>query len=491
MLRTMLIPFVCTLAFIVSSCGPTGTTTPTGTITITVAVDKTANTTAADPSINVTLTNSSSTTVGTPITAVGPAAAQTFPEGTYTVVAPAPGGYTVNITPSANIVVAAATPASVTVTYVAQAPVTGGAVTPAKTFTSPLGIGSLAFMPAGTGGAGRLYASGNASIATDISGRLYLEPSDISGAGSAPVAVPSFQVVQGTVADPTPLVEIAFNASGVFYQLRRDPRADFQTPISRYPRTTAVSNSFADEQFVITNGFFNPTPSTSDRSLTAPTDMAIDASGNLWVVDPTGNARSWRGDVSGTPAGRLVCYSAADQSAASTTRPTAPGTVGTPGVIYHDGPAAGARTIVIEPGAGGAIWIGSGTGANARLHRVTSLACPNLPTSQDPQVVDLAPTPPATLPAGVTIRTLSGASLVGPVDLAISGSNLLVAQSNLSTNNILSVALSATSLPTTNPTTLNGLSGNITSLAVDSGGKIWVGSSGAAAPNPGRIYQLP
>lgn len=365
----------------------------------------------------------------------------------------------------------------VTVTYALQN--AAGAVNPAKTFTAPFGIGSLAFLNSAGTGQGRLYASSNAATGADIGGRLFLEPTDLSGADKA---VPSGQIVQGTATDTNSLAEILFSSAGVFYQLRRDAGTTFQTLISRYPRTTAVANNFAAEQFVITNGYFTPSATTTDRALTLPTDMALDTAGNLWVVDPTGTARAWRGDVTGSPAGRLVCYSKADQDTAA--GGATAGQIGTPGVIYFDGPVAGAKTIAID--SSNNIWIGSGTGTGAKLYRISGLTCPNLnATTQDPVVTDLAP-----LPTGVTVpASLSGTALVGPVDLAISGTNLLIAQSNGTTNNILSIPTTTTTFPTTiTPTTINGLTGSITSIAVDSSNKTWVGTS---ATGSGKIYRLP
>lgn len=469
MVRSMFVPFLCGLAMVVASCGPV-TSTTTGTVNVTVTVDKSANNAATDPTINVTITNTNGV-VGDPITAAGAAPARTLNEGAYTVVAAAASGYNISITPSANITVAAAAPVSVTVTYVAQA--TSGAVNPSKTFTSSIGIGSLAFLTSAGTGQGRLYASGNATTNGNPSGRLFLEPADLATAG---ITVPA-----GQLDAQANLLEIVFGSGGTLYEMARDNTAT----ITRYPRSThtAAVGRFSPLDFVITTGNFT-SGGGPDYSLLAPTDMVVDGSGNLWVVDPTSKARAAdQGLPSTTPDGRLVCYSAAAQTAP--TLPASPNNrIGTPGVVYYGASVAGARTLAIV---GTDLWIGSGTGSSARIVKIplSGLTCPNKGRGPAPGFFENGPDVLAAPAASVT---LSGANLVGPVDLIISGSNVLVAQSNGSTNNILTIASNATALPAGAPITINGLVGSITSLAVDTGGKTWVGTAGT---NTGRIYQLP
>lgn len=403
--------------------------------------------------------------------------------GTYTITAAdvsSSGSTYIGTVTGSPATVTETTPGSASVSYALKS--TAGAVTPAKTFTAPIGVGSLAFLTSAGTGQGRLYASGNANSATDPSGRLYLDTTDLSGTGGV-VSASQVATAQG-------LAEIAFNkTTGSLYELIRATNAG-ATLITRYTRATAVSNLFTPLDFVITNGGFTYTPPAgtpiSDYSLLAPTDTAVDNSGNLWVVDPNSTARSKIDGISATP-GRLICYSAADQAAV----PAAPNNrIGTPGVVYYGAAVAGAQTLVFD--ASGNLWVGAGTGATARLIHINIAtlgtgqtpagACPNLDTtSGNPSNREIK------IPTSAVDRNLTGTSLVGPVDLVISGSNLLVAQSN----NILTIPTTATTLPTTTPTTIVGLSGNITSLAVDTSNKTWVGTAGASGTGtPGRIYQL-
>jgi hypothetical protein len=470
-------PLLAVLALLLTACPLEGTQTGQLAVTITTppGVDGNVQITgpggfvrilAATPPGPLSLNPGEYTITATDVTAAG----TTF-MGTVSV------GAATGTASTATATVAANARVSVAVVYTARPP--SGAVSPSRTFTSTLGIGSLAFLPGSGAGQGRLYATGNATTATDASGRLYLEPSDLAGTGGS---IPAAQLT------PEPgLARLSFSATGTLYDLRRDdPPPANRTYINRFTRSTAVSNEFYRVELAITNGAFSyGNPPVSDYNLRAPSDMVVDASGNLWVLDPTSSARSVVDGIPSTPAGRLVCYSAATQSAG-----IAAGHIGTPGVNYYGTAVAGATTLALD--GDGNLWLAGGTGGTARLVRLrlseirTGGACPEVITATgNPHNELLNVNSP-----GVTIVT--GAALTSPVDLAIFRTDLYVAQSDGTTNNILRLSTGLTSIPAdTLPITITGLAGNITSLAVDAGGRLWVGTAGAAAPNPGRIYQLP
>jgi hypothetical protein len=474
-------PLLAVLALLLTACPSAGTQTGQLEVTITTpaGVDGNVQITgpggfvrilAATPPGPLSLNPGEYTITATDVTAAG----TTF-MGTVSVGASTGTGSTATATVAANARV------SVAVVYTARAP--SVAVSPSRTFTSTLGIGSLAFLPGSGAGQGRLYAAGNANTPADPSGRLYLEPSDLAGTGGS--------IPAGQQTPELGLARLAFSPTGTLYDLRRDdpPRVGDppRTYINRFTRTTAVNNTFYPVELAITNGAF-PYGSISDYNLRAPSDMVVDSAGNLWVLDPTSSARSAVDGIPSTPAGRLVCYSAATQSAGIPT----PGNIGTPGVNYYGTAVAGASTLALD-GAGN-LWLAGGTGAGARLVRVQLSAlrtgqtppgaCPNLEGwNPDNEVLNLGST---------GVSEFSGAALTSPVDLAIFGTNLYVAQSGGTTNNILRLSTSLTSIPADIlPITITGLAGNITSLAVDANGRLWVGTAGAPAPNPGRIYQLP
>ncbi|MBO1435612.1 hypothetical protein [Meiothermus sp. CFH 77666] len=377
---------------------------------------------------------------------------------------------------TASAAVTANTKTSVTVDYTQAPP--SGAVNPEKTFTATLGIGSLVFLSSSGDGQGRLYASGNAANKNTPSGRLYLTPANLAGSGGA---VPSVQI-----APEDGLYSLIFAGDGTLYELdRNDLPPTPSTYIRRFARATAVANGFSPTPLVITNGAFSFSTGSGtiqDYNLYKPSDMALDSAGNLWVLDPESTARSSVDGISNTP-GRLVCYSAADQTAAI----AGSGSLNTPGRVYYGTAISGARALAFD--ASGNLWLAGGSGASARLVRIASYTCPNLPTSgpnagnPDNQELNLNS-------AGVS--SLSGDKLVAPVDLAVAGTDLYVAQSDGTTNNILKLSTSATAIPNDIvPITIIGLEGSLTGLAVDAEGKLWVGTAGAPAPNPGRIYKLP
>jgi hypothetical protein len=472
-------PLLAVLALLLTACPPVGTQTGQLEVTITTpaGVDGNVQITgpggfvrilAATPPGPLSLNPGEYTITATDVTAAG----TTF-MGTVSV------GAATGTASTATTTVAANARVSVAVVYTARPP--SGAVSPSRTFTSTLGIGSLAFLPGNGAGQGRLYATGNASTATDASGRLYLEPSDLARTGGS---IPAGQLT------PEPgLARLAFSPTGTLYDLRRDaPPPASRTYINRFARLTAVNNTFSPVELAITNGAFSyGNPPVSDYNLRAPSDMVVDANGNLWVLDPTSEARAVAdGIVPRPPAGRLACYSAATQSAGIPT----PGNIGTPGVNYYGTAVAGASTLALDDA--GNLWLAGGTGGTARLVRLrlseirTGGACPEVITATgNPHNELLNVNSP-----GVTI--VIGPALTSPVDLAIFRTDLYVAQSDGTTNNILRLSTDLTSIPADIlPITITGLAGNITSLAVDANGRLWVGTAGAAAPNPGRIYQLP
>jgi hypothetical protein len=471
-------PLLAVLALLLTACPSAGTQTGQLEVTITTpaGVDGHVEITgpggfvrilAETPPSPLNLNPGEYTITATDVTAAG----TTF-IGTVSVGAATGTASTATATVAANVRV------SVTVVYTARPP--SGAVSPSRTFTSTLGIGSLAFLPGSGAGEGRLYATGNATTATEASGRLYLEPSDLAGTGGS--------IPAGQLTPELGLARLTFSQAGTLYELRRDtPPPDHRTYINRFTRPTAVSNAFYPVELAITNGAFSyGNPPVYDYNLRAPSDMVVEANGNLWVLDPTSSARSVVDGIPSTPAGRLVCYSAATQSAGIPT----PGNIGTPGVNYYGTAVAGASTLALD-GAGN-LWLAGGTGGSARLVRLrlseirTGGACPEVVTATgNPHNEMLNLNSP-----GVT--SFTGAALTSPVDLAIFDTNLYVAQSDGTTNNILRLSTGLTSIPAdTLPITIIGLAGNITSLATDASGRLWVGTAGAPAPNPGRIYQLP
>jgi hypothetical protein len=472
-------PLLAVLALLLTACPSAGTQTGQLEVTITTpaGVDGDVQITGPGGFVRILAETPPSPLNLNPgeytITAADVTAAGTTFMGTVSVGAAAGTGSTVTATVAANARV------SVAVVYTARPP--SSAVSPSRTFTSTLGIGSLAFLPGGGAGEGRLYATGNANTSADPSGRLYLEPSDLLGTGGS---IPTAQLTP-----EAGLARLAFSPAGTLYDLRRgDPPPASSTYINRFDRSTAVNNLFSPVELAITNGAFSyGNPPVSDYNLRAPSDMVVDANGNLWVLDPTSEARAVAdGIVPRPPAGRLVCYSAATQSAGIPT----PGNIGTPGVNYYGTAVAGASTLALD-GAGN-LWLAGGTGGSARLVRLrlseirTGGACPGVTATGNPHNEMLNVNSP-----GVT--SFTGAALTSPVDLAIFGTNLYVAQSDGTTNNILRLSTGLTSIPAdTLPITITGLAGNITSLAVDASGRLWVGTAGAPAPNPGgRIYQLP
>ncbi len=363
------------------------------------------------------------------------------------------------------------TPAVVNVTYKAKAVL--GSATPAKTFTSTLGIGSLSFLSSGGPGQGRLYGSGNAATGADPSGRLFVDPATATSA--APVAIPAAQIKAGDG-----LLELVFNkTSGLLFELRRDVSATFQTLITRYPRDTAFQNVFTPLDFVVTNGYFTSAiaPAGPDRNLIAPTDMALDAAGNLWVVDPTSTARR---EIPSSPAGRLVCYSAADQTAAAAAAVDSR-KIDSPGAIYANAVITGATTLAFDTA--GNLWLA----APNRLVRIKpgagGLACPNLNPVTGPSF-------PA-IDAAAIDRNLTVSQLGSPADMLVEGNNVWVVNAGTA-NNLLKFDATATTVPATIPTTtITGREGTLTSIAQAADGRLWIGTAGATAPNLGRIYQLP
>ncbi|MDW8482539.1 MAG: hypothetical protein RML14_11895 [Meiothermus sp.] len=404
--------------------------------------------------------------------------------GNYTVtandVSAAGETYSAKVSPPGNsntatVSVAAGQKTQVTVAYAKQtpSPPPSGEVNPEKTFAAPFGIGSLAFLGSPGDGQGRLYGTGNAANKDDPSARFYLTPADLGGSGGS---VPS-----GQIADEAGLYHLTFAADGTLYELKRDDLPpEPRVYIRRYARSTAVNNQFTPTPLVITNGAFSFSVGSStiqDYNLYSPTDMALDAAGNLWVLDPQSTARA-NSDGILSPPGRLVCYSAADQAGRISTT----GNLDTPGRVYYGSAVEGMRALAFD--AEGNLWLAGGSGASARLVRVAAgtLSCPDLnPTTQNPANAELATNSP-----GVTV--LSGPPLAQPVDLAIAGPDLYVAQPS----NILKLSTSSTNIPADlRPITIAGLQGQITALAVDGGGKLWVSTAGAPAPSPGRIYKLP
>ncbi len=328
---------------------------------------------------------------------------------------------------------------------------------------------------------GRLYlALSGATTPASGNGVGYLSDAQLQGAGTA---IPSGQI-KGEVN----VLEVAFDRTGNLFQLVQGSTADSsQTLINRYPPSTAQNNAFSPVDFVITNGYFSFTGGCTggtcrDRNLTAPTDMAFDANGNLWLVDPTSVARvaSNGGAIPSTaPAGRLICFSAADMAAKVGATPN---TLDTPGIIYYGAAVAGATSLAFDRS--GNLWIGASVttpSAERRLRRIASsgLSCPNLnPVTQTPQTPELA--------SGDRNYTVT-ASVGEPTDLALDPSGNSIWVANRTGNNLLEFDTgSASSTPTPLKTiTITGQASLAPqSLAFDARGRLWVGGASA-------VFSLP
>ncbi|MCX7782984.1 MAG: hypothetical protein N2318_05000, partial [Meiothermus sp.] len=347
------------------------------------------------------------------------------------------------------------------------------------TATAPTEVNANAFTarPA----TGRLYlALFGATTPASGNGVGYLSDAQLQGASTA---IPSGQI-KGDVN----VLEVAFDRSGNLFQLVQGSTANSsQTLINRYPPNTAQNNAFSPVDFVITNGYFSFTGGCTggtcrDRNLTSPTDMAFDANGNLWLVDPTSDARvaTNGGSIPSTaPAGRLICFSAADMAAKVGATPN---TLDTPGIIYHGAAVAGATSLAFDRS--GNLWIGASvtTPSAARsLRRIasSSLSCPNLnPVTQNPQTPELA--------SGDRNYTVT-ASVGEPTDLALDPSGNSIWVANRTGNNLLEFdTSSASSTPTPLKTiTITGQPSLAPqSLAFDARGRLWVGGGSA-------VFSLP
>jgi sugar lactone lactonase YvrE len=331
----------------------------------------------------------------------------------------------------------------------------------------------------------------SAFTARPATGRLYLAgvgatdtPSGIAFVSEASLQSATPAVSQNRA--DTAIVEVNFDRSGNLFQLARGTTANaIQTLITRFSPVAASTIATTPVDFVITNGFFEFTGGCAggtcrDRNLTAPTDMALDASGNLWLVDPTSQARieTNGGPIPATtPAGRLICYSAADLAAAA----AVPGSnIGTPGIIYYGAAVAGATSLAFDRT--GNLWMGAVVTAPTAARRLTriasgSLTCPNLnPVSQTPQTPELA--------SGERNYTVT-ATIGEPADIALdpSGNSLWVA--NRTGNNLIEVDANATTLSILRTVTVTGQPSLApTSLAFDSRGRLWVaGGSSVFALN--------
>ncbi|MCX7601586.1 MAG: hypothetical protein N2Z75_06575 [Meiothermus sp.] len=327
---------------------------------------------------------------------------------------------------------------------------------------------------------GRLYmALFGATTPASGNGVGYLSDAQLQGASTA---IPSGQI-KGDVN----VLEVAFDRAGNLFQLVQGSTANsIQTLINRYPPSTAQNNAFSPVDFVITNGYFSFTGGCTggtcrDRNLTSPTDMAFDASGNLWLVDPTSEAREATngGTIPSTaPAGRLICFSAADMAAKVGATPN---TLDTPGIIYYGAAVAGATSLAFDRS--GNLWIGASSGAARSLKRIpsSSLSCPNLnPTTQTPQ------TPELTLASADRNYTVT-ASVVEPTDLALDPSGNSIWVANRTGNNLLEFDTNSSSSTPTPLKTIT-LAGQPSlapqSLAFDARGRLWVGGGSA-------VFSLP
>jgi sugar lactone lactonase YvrE len=325
----------------------------------------------------------------------------------------------------------------------------------------------------------------NAFTARPATGRLYLAgvgatdtPSGIAYVSDASLQTASPTVTQSRA--DTAVREAIFDRSGNLYQLVRGTTADsIQTLITRFSPTTASTVATTPVDFVITNGYFSFTGGCTggtcrDRNLTAPADMAFDANGNLWMVDPTSVARidTNGGSIPSTaPAGRLVCYSAADMAAKAG---ASNNTLDTPGIIYYGAAVAGATSLAFDRS--GNLWIGASVTTPSAARRLTriasgSLSCPNLnPTTQTPLTQELV--------SGERNYTVT-ATIGEPTDLALdpSGNSLWVA--NRTGNNLIEVDASSGASATTpsflKTVTVTGQASLApTSLAFDARGRLWV-----------------
>ncbi len=336
----------------------------------------------------------------------------------------------------------------------------------------------------------------NAFTLRPATGRLYLAGVGASDtpSGIAYVSEASLQLASPTItlsrAD-TAILEAIFDRSGNLYQLVRGTTAnEIRTLVTRFSPATASTIATTPVDFVITNGYFSFTGGCAggtcrDRNLTSPTDMAFDASGNLWMVDPTSLARvdTNGGSIPSTaPAGRLVCFSAADMAAKAG---ASNNTLDTPGIIYYGAAVAGATSLAFDRT--GNLWIGASVTSPSAARRLTriassSLSCPNLnPITQTPQTPELA--------SGDRNYTVT-ATIGEPADLALdpSGNSLWVA--NRTGNNLIEIdasssasASSASVLKTVTVPSQPTLAP--TSLAFDARGRLWVsGGSAVFALNP-------
>lgn len=322
----------------------------------------------------------------------------------------------------------------------------------------------------------------NAFTARPATGRLYLALSDgVAYLSDAQLQASGTAIPSGQIKGEVDVLEVAFDRSGNLFQLVQRPTTSLQTLITRYPPSTAQSNAFGPLDFVITNGFFTLSTCSSapcqDRNLTAPTDMAFDARGNLWLVDPTSEARidSKGGAIpASAPAGRLICFSAADMAAKVGATPN---TLDTPGIIYYGAAVAGATSLAFDRD--GNLWIGASvtTPFPARsLRRIpsSSLSCPNLnPTTENPLTPELTSSD----------RNFDVTSSVGePTDLALDPSGNSIWVANRTGNNLLEFATSSTS-STPSPLKTITVAGEASlapqSLAFDARGRLWVGGGSA------------
>ncbi len=339
---------------------------------------------------------------------------------------------------------------------------TAPAVVDANTFTS---------RPA----TGRLYlAIFDTTSPATASGVAYLSDAQLQGSSTP---VPSSQLRL----EPS-VLRVAFDRQGNLFELKQgSSAASSQTLIKRYAPSTAQNNAFSPVDFVITNGYFTlpacSSPPCQDRNLTSPTALAFDASGNLWLADPTSVARidSKGGSIpASAPAGRLVCFSAADMAAKVGATPN---TLGTPGVIYYGAAVAGATSLAFD--GSGNLWIGASVitpSAARRLTRIpsSSLSCPNLnPDTETPQTLQLA--------SGDRNYTVTS-SVGEPTDLALDPSGNSIWVANRTGNNLLEFSTASTST-TPSPLKTVTVTGQPSlaprSLAFDARGRLWVGGGSA------------